>query len=161
MLHSIPNALGVSIPAKEKIAVANVSDIRIRRMPKLHPLAELIAARVDEGVKDRLTYEDIERRSGGRISKNYVNELRNGKKAPLKMSVGKILGLAKGLGESPGVIFDAAMGLPQSQLRDKSVEQLLTDFTSLPARDREELRYIYNHFHEKVQEKLEKLNRNP
>lgn len=160
MSHSTTNTSPVSIPARKKTAVANVSDIRMRHMRKLHPLAELIAARVDEGVADRLTYDEIERRSGGRISASYVNELRNARKEPLKMSVGKILGLAKALGESPSVIFEAALGHPQTQLRDKSVEQLLTDFMSLPAREREELRYIYNHFHEKVQEKVEKLHRN-
>lgn len=159
MLHSITNLAGVSIPAKEKIAVANVSDLRMRPMRNLHPLAELIAARVDEGVPDRMTYDEIERRSGGRISASYVNELRNGRKDPLRMSVGKVIGLAKAFGESPSVIFDAAQGHPQTQLRDKSVEQLLADFVSLPARDREELRYIYNHFHEKVREKREKLDR--
>ena len=144
----------LSIPANKKIATANVSDLRMRRMPKLHPLAELISRRVDEGVEDRLTYDEVERRSGGRISASYVNELRNGKKDPTKMSVFKILGLARALGESPMVIFGAAIGHPQTQLRDKTVEQLLADFMRLPARDREELRYIYNHFHEKVQEKL-------
>lgn len=148
----------VSIPANKKIAVANVSDIRMRSMPKSHPLAELIGSRVDEGVEDRLTYDEIARRSGGRISASYVNELRNGQKDPLKMSVIKICGLAKAFGESPAVIFEAATGRPQTQLRDRTVEQLLIDFMSLSARDREELRYIYNHFHEKVQEKI---NRNP
>lgn len=126
----------------------------MRAMPKTHPLAELIGSRVDEGVDRRLTYEEIERRSGGRISASYVNELRNGKKDPLRMSVIKILGLAKAFGESPLVIFEAAMGGTQTQLRDKSAEQLVSDFMSLPARDREELRYIYNHFHEQVQSKL-------
>lgn len=146
----------MSIPANEKIATANVSDIRMRRMPKpqAHPLRELIGRRVDEGVDGRLTYDEIERRSGGRISASYVNELRNGKKDPMRMSVVKIVGLAKAFGESPVVIFEAALGQPQTQLRDKTVEQLLTDFINLSARDREELRYIYNHFHEKVQEKL-------
>jgi len=158
MSHSIPNTVGVSIPAKEKIAVANVSDIRMRRMmSKTHPLAKLIGAHVDEGVENRMTYDDVETASGGRISASYTNELRNGKKDPLRISVLKIIGLAKAFGESPAVIFDAAMGHPQTQLRDKSVEQTLIDFSSLSARDREELRYIYNHFHEKVQEKL---NRN-
>lgn len=123
-------------------------------MPKIHPLAELISRRVDEGVTDRLTYEEIERRSGGRISASYVNELRNGKKDPSKMRADKIVGLARALGESASVVFEAAIGHPQTQLRDKTVEQLLGDFMSLPARDREELRYIYNHFHEKVQDKL-------
>lgn len=150
------NNARVSIPADEKIATANITDIRMRAMPKTHPLAELISRRVDEGVDGRLTYDEIERRSGGRISASYVNELRNGKKDPMKMSVVKIVGLARAFGESPMVIFEAATGRPQTQLRDRSVEQLLTDFMSLPARDREELRYIYNHFHEKVQEKLDR-----
>lgn len=151
------NTVSVSIPANNKSATANVSDIRMRSVPKNHPLAELIGSRVDDGVDGRLTYDEIERRSGGRISASYVNELRNGRKDPLKMSVIKIIGLARAFGESPVVIFEAAMGRPQTQLRDKSAEQLLIDFMSLSARDRDELRYIYNHFHEKVQEKV---NRN-
>lgn len=152
----------MSTLVNKKIAVANVSDIRMRRMPKqqLHPLAELIAQRVDEGVVDRLTYDEVERRSGGRISASYVNELRNGKKDPSRLRVDKIIGLAKGLGESPVVVFEAAIGLPHTQLRDKTVEQLLADFMSLSSHDRNDpvLRYAYNQFHEKVQEKL---NRNP
>lgn len=122
-------------------------------MPKNHPLADLIARRVDPGVPNRMTYEEIGKLSGGRISGNYANELRNGKKNPASLSVRKIIGLAKAFGESPVVIFRAAMGEPQTQLRDESLEQLLNDFSDLPAKDRQELRYIVNHLHEKVQER--------
>lgn len=149
----------MSIPANEKLALANVTDIRMRRMLKTHPLAELIASRVDEGVPNRMTYEEIARRSGGKISANYVNELKNGIKDPAKMSVAKILGLAKAFGESPAVIFKAATGQPQTQLRDESLEQTLIDFSELPTRDREELRYIYDHFHSQVQERKNKSRR--
>lgn len=128
-------------------------------MPKTHPLAELIGSRVDEGVPDRMTYEDIGKRSGGRISGNYANELRNGKKDPKKLSVTKIIGLAKAFGESAVVIFEAAMGKPQTQMRDESLEQLLSDFSQLSARDREELRYIVNHLHAQVRERKEKSGR--
>ena len=154
----------VSIAANKKVATANVTDIRMRSMPKSdagkrHPLAELIAARVDEGAQNRMTYEEIARRSGGKISGNYVNELRNGIKDPSKMSVGKIIGLAKAFGESPIVVFKAAMGQPQTQLKDESLEQTIMDFAELPARDREELRYIYDHFHAQVQERKNKSRR--
>lgn len=149
----------MSIAANKKLATANVTDIRMRQMPKTHPLAELIGSRVDEGVPDRMTYDEIAKRSGGRISGNYVNELRNGKKDPRKMSVIKIIGLAKAFGESPVVIFRAAAGQLQAQLTDESVEQTLIDFSQLPARDREELRYIHDHFHAQVQERKSRLRR--
>src|SRR5690349_3888099 len=129
----------VSIPAKKNIALANVTDIRMRRMPKNHPLAELIGSRVDEGVPNRMTYDDVAKRSGGRISGNYVNELRHGVKDPARLSVTKIIGLAKAFGESPLVVFAAAMGKTQSHLRDKSLEQTLSDYSDLPAKDQEEL----------------------
>lgn len=120
-------------------------------MPKNHPLAELIGSRVDEGVPDRMTYEDIGRRSGGLISGNYANELRNGKKDPRKMSVIKIVGLAKAFGDSPIVIFRAAMGEPQSKMLDESLQQLLNDFSELSPKDRQEVGYIFNHLHSEVQ----------
>lgn len=126
---------------------------------KRHPLAELIASRVDEGAPNRMTYEEIAKRSGGKISGNYVNELRNGIKDPSRMSVGKILGLAKAFGESAKVIFDAATGNPQTQMRDESLEQLLNDFSDLPARDRQELRYIVEHLHAQIQERKDKSRR--
>lgn len=150
----------VSIAANKKLALANVSDIKMRSMPKSNPLAELIGSRVDEGAPDRMTYDDIARRSGGKISGNYANELRNGKKDPAKLSVSKIIGLAKAFGESPVVIFEAAMGRPQTQMRDESLAQLLSDFSRLPSRDREELRYIVNHLHAQIQERAGKSDRN-
>lgn len=128
-------------------------------MPKSSPLADLIGSRVDEGAPDRMTYEEIALRSGGRISGNYVNELRNGKKDPRKMSVEKIIGLARAFGESPVIIFKAAMGQPQTQLRDESLEQTLLDFSDLSAKDREELRYIYDHFRAQIQERKKKSSR--
>lgn len=149
----------MSIPASKKVATANVTDIRMRRMPKNHPLAELIGSRVDEGVPDRMTYDDIAKRSGGRISGNYANELRNGKKDPSKLSVSKIIGLAKAFGESPVVIFEAAMGKPQTQIRDESVLELLSDFVELSAKDREELRYILEHLHQQVRDRKDRLRR--
>lgn len=128
-------------------------------MPKNHPLADLIARRVDPGVPNRMTYEDIAKKSGGKISASYVNELRSGIKDPAKMSVGKIIGLARAFGDSPVVIFRAAMGEPQTQLRDESLEQLLNDFSDLPSRDRQELRYIVNHLHAQIQERKAKSGR--
>lgn len=120
-------------------------------MPKNHPLADLIGKRVDEGVPDRMTYDDIARRSGGLISGNYANELRNGRKDPRKMSVIKIIGLARAFGESPIVIFRAAMGEPQTQLLDESLQQLLEDFSALSTKDRHDIDYIRSHLHSEVQ----------
>jgi hypothetical protein len=103
-----------------------------------------------------MTYDEIATRSGGKISGNYVNELRNGIKEPSKLSVAKIIGLAKAFGESPIVVFEAAMGKQQNHIRDESLEQLLIDFSELPARDRQELRYIVNHLHAQIQERKTK-----
>lgn len=157
--YSITNTEPVSIAASKKIAIANVTHIRMRSMPKTNPLADLIGSRVDEGVPDRMTYDEIAKRSGGRISGNYVNELRNGKKDPRKMSVEKIIGLARAFGDSALVIFRAATGEPQTQMRDESLEQLLADFSHLLAKDREELRYIVHHLHAQVQERKKKSGR--
>ena len=128
-------------------------------MPRTHPLAQLIASRTDPGVPNRMTFDELATLSGGRISGNYANELRNGKKDPASLSVRKIIGLAKALGESPTVIFDAAMGKPQTQLRDESLEQLLNDFSELSTRDRQEVRYIVDHLHAQIQERKEKSRR--
>lgn len=128
-------------------------------MPKNHPLAELIGSRVDEGVPNRMTYDEVGKRSGGRISGNYVNELRHGVKDPAKLSVSRIIGLAKAFGESPLVIFEAAMGKPQTHIRDESLEQLLSDFAQLASKDREELRYIVDHLHAQIRERKERSGR--
>lgn len=160
-MHSITKMTVVSIPANKKVATANVTHIRMRRVPRTqpHPLAEIIGSRVDEGVPNRMTYDEIAKRSGGKISANYVNELRNGIKDPAKLSVIKIIGLAKGLGESPVVIFRAAMGQRQTHLGEESAEQVIADFSELPAKDREELRFIYDHFRAQVQERKDRLRR--
>lgn len=153
----------VSIAAKKKVAAANNGTSKMRDMPRkeaeIHPLARLIASRVDEGVANRMTYDEVAKRSGNRISGNYVNELRNGKKTPSKLSVSKIVGLAKAFGESAVVVFRAAMGEPQTQIRDESLEQLLNDFSELSARDRQELRYIVDHLHAQIQERKQKAGR--
>lgn len=131
----------------------------MRRVSRNHPLAELIGTRVDEGVPDRMTYDDIAKRSGGLISGNYVNELRNGRKDPRKMSVVKIIGLARAFGDSPIVIFRAAMGEPQTQILNESMQQLLSDFSELSAKDRQEIDYILNHLHAEIQRRKVKSSR--
>jgi hypothetical protein len=67
--------------------------------------------------------------------------------------------LAKAFGESPLVIFEAAMGRPQTQLRDESLEQLLSDFSGLSSKDRDELQYIVDHLHRQIQERKERSGR--
>jgi transcriptional regulator with XRE-family HTH domain len=58
----------------------------------------------------RLSFRDVQRRSGGRITQGYVGAIVNGRYA--NPSVEKLKALAAGLGESEEEVFRVARGLP-------------------------------------------------
>jgi transcriptional regulator with XRE-family HTH domain len=60
----------------------------------------------------RLSFRDVQRNSGGRITQGYVGQIVNGGYA--NPSVEKLKALACGLGESEEDVFRAARGLPTS-----------------------------------------------
>jgi transcriptional regulator with XRE-family HTH domain len=57
-----------------------------------------------------LSFRDVQRRSGGRITQGYVGAIVNGRYA--NPSVEKLKALAAGLGESEEEVFRVARGLP-------------------------------------------------
>lgn len=142
----------MSIAALKKIAIADNYWGSIRRMAKV-TLADLIARRVESAPKaSRLTYDEIAERSGGRISSTHVNDLKNLKKFANKLTVEKVVGLAKGLGESPLVVFEAACGELQTGLKDSTLAQLLADFSELTPKQRENLEFAIRLLREKIDE---------
>lgn len=152
----------LSILTYEKIAIADAACDSIRPMPKV-TIPDLIGKRVDPSVPktQRMTYEEIAQSSGGRISPSHINDLRNGKKDPRKLTAEKIVGLAKGLGEHPTVVFEAAIGDLYAGLKDASVAQVITDFLELPAKERGDAEFAFRLLKEKVAEaKLRRSNRN-
>src|SRR5689334_21437523 len=104
-------------------------------MPKVS-LSDLIARRVDPSVPkaSRLTYEEISDRSGGLISATHINDLKTGRRDPRKLTVEKVIALAKGLGEASVVVFEAAAGELYPGLRDATIAQILSDFGELKAK---------------------------
>lgn len=152
----------MSIVSYKKFAIADAACDSIKPMPKV-TIPDLIGKRVDSSVPkaQRMTYEEIASSSGGRISSSHVNDLRNGKKDPRKLTAEKIVGLAKGLGEHPTVVFEAAVGDLYTGLKDASVAQVVTDFLELPAKERGDAEFAFRLLKEKVdQAKLRRSNRN-
>lgn len=136
--------------ANNKFVMANTILATLRQMPKSR-LPELIAKRMEDA---DLSFRDVEKRSGDKISANYVHDLRNGKYDPLNVAVSKLVALAKGLGESPIVIFEAVLGKGPNGIKDETLAQMLEDYASLPAREREELQLLIEVLREKIQERL-------
>jgi transcriptional regulator with XRE-family HTH domain len=147
----------VSIASNKIIRGANESETTISDMPKNTELGALIKrVREEKGI----TYEEISRVSGGLISKNYVHNLEKGSLDNKRMVVGsdRILGLAKGLGESPSVVFEAVIGVTakNSTPRDETLKQMLEDYSNLSARDRDELKLLLEMLRKEIYERRAK-----
>jgi hypothetical protein len=133
-------------------------------MPKVS-LSDLIAKRVGPSVPKatRLTYEEIAERSGGLISATHINDLKVGRRDPKRLTVEKILALAKGLHESPVVVFEACTGELYPGLNDATVAQLLSDYSELRSKGRAntDLEFAMRLLREKVEQALQaKSHRN-
>lgn len=120
-------------------------------MPKSR-LPELI----DKAKSAGLSYRDIQRRAGGesQIAVSTIQAAHRGRSDNLTLS--KILALAKGLGESSIVVFEAAIGRVSNGTKDESFRQLLDDFARLSARDKQELGPIIDMLRAEVQKRLDR-----
>ena len=105
-----------------------------------------------------LSYRDIQRRAGGetQIAHSTLYAAHKGESDNLTLK--KILALAKGLGESPTVVFEAAIGKQPAELKVESVRQALEDFSRLPQRDQNDplLLAILEMFRTEVQKRLDR-----
>lgn len=63
----------------------------------------------------RLSLEDVRRKSGGELATSYISRIENNQVDADAISVGKLLSLAKGLGEPIERLFRAAAGIPESE----------------------------------------------
>lgn len=142
----------MSIVSNRKIIQSYSSQVRIQPMPKSR-LPELI----DKAKSAGLSYRDIQRRAGG-DSQIAVSTIQLAHKGIAdNLTLNKILALAKGLGESATVVFEAAIGRPSNGgVKDESFRQLLEDFSRLPARDKEDLRTIIEMLKQEVQKRLDR-----
>lgn len=143
----------VSILSNKKIIQSNITEVRIRTMPKSR-LPELI----DKAKAAGLSYRDIQRRAGGekQIAHSTLYSAHKGESENLTLK--KILALAKGLGESPSVVFEAAIGKSPTGLKDETVRQVLEDFSRLSLRDQNDplLQAILEMFRAEVQKRLDR-----
>lgn len=141
----------VSSRTDEKYALTYTLGSRILKMPKSR-IPELIDKARDSG----LSFRDIRRRAGDQIPLSTLNALHKNRPPNPNLTTETILALAKGLGESPTVVFDALIGKVSTGIRDESLRQFCEDFTKLPARDREELRPMIEMLTTEVQKRLDR-----
>lgn len=122
-------------------------------MPKSR-LPELI----DKVRATGLSYRDIQRRAGGdkQIAHSTLYLAHKGESENLTLK--KILALAKGLGESPTTVFEAAIGKTPVPLEDEALRQVLDDFSRLPKRDQHDplLRAIVEMLRTEIQKRLDR-----
>lgn len=139
--------------SNEKVIQSYTSEVRIAVMPKSR-LPELI----DKAKASGLSYRDIQRRAGGegQIAVSTIQLAHKG--VADNLTLNKILALAKGLGESATVVFEAAIGKSSNGVKDESTRQFLEDFSRLPARDKQELAPTLEMLKAEVQRRLD---RNP
>ena len=122
-------------------------------MPKSR-LPELI----DKAKASGLSYRDIQRRAGGekQIAHSTLYAAHKGESENLTLK--KVLALAKGLGESPITVFEAAIGKSATELKDETVRQVLEDFSRLSLKDQNDplLRAILEMFRTEIQKRLDR-----
>ena len=111
---------------------------------------------IEKARKSGLTFRDIQRRSGGQLPLSSLNAWHKGRPPNPNLTVETILALARGMGESPGIVFEAVIGKTSTALKDESMEQLLEDFGRLSPRDREELRVIIEMLRTEIQKRLDR-----
>src|SRR6185369_15331969 len=89
---------------------------------------------IDKAKATGLSYRDIQRRAGGetQIAVSTIQLAHKG--VADNLTLNKILALAKGLGESATVVFEAAIGKPSGSVRDETFRQFLDDFSRLSVR---------------------------
>src|SRR5690349_8830855 len=143
----------VSSKTYKKNIVTYAMDVKIIRMPKSR-LPELIDKARDSG----LTFRDIRRRSGDQIPLSTLNALHKNKPPNPNLTIETILALAKGLGESPAVVFEAAIGRVAKGITDETVSQIFEDFCRLTAKEREDpkLMVILEMLNTEIQKRLDR-----
>jgi transcriptional regulator with XRE-family HTH domain len=141
----------VSRVSNKKIIQSYSAEVTISDMPKSR-LPDLI----DKAKATGLSYRDIQRRAGGesQIAVSTIQLAHKGQSDNLTLN--KILALARGLGESPTVVFEAAIGKVSTGVRDESFRQLLEDFARLRPRDKDELAPIFEMLRTEIQKRLDR-----
>jgi hypothetical protein len=143
----------VSILSNKKVIKSHSVEVRIASMPKSR-LPELI----DKAKASGLSYRDIQRRAGGekQIAHSTLYAAHKGESENLTLN--KILALAKGLGESPITVFEAAMGKSPTELKDETVRHVLEDFSRLSLKDQNDplLRAILEMLRTEIQKRLDR-----
>jgi transcriptional regulator with XRE-family HTH domain len=122
-------------------------------MPKSR-LPELI----DKAKASGLSYRDIQRRAGGvkQIAHSTLYAAHKGESENLTLK--RILALAKGLGESPITVFEAAIGKSPTELKDENVRQVLEDFSRLSPKDQNDplLKVMVEMLRTEIQKRLDR-----
>lgn len=131
--YYIAGCRSVSSKTYNKSVLTYTLDVKMHSMPKSR-LPELI----DKARSSGLTFRDIRRRSGDQIPLSTLNALQKGKDPTPNLTTETIMALAKGLGESPTIVFEAAIGKGPTGIKDESLAQIFEDLLRLSARDRQD-----------------------
>jgi transcriptional regulator with XRE-family HTH domain len=106
----------------------------------------------------QLSYKDVERNSGSRISSGYLHQIENEQVDPNAISVEKLKAIAKGLGESEDLIFRVARGLDPN---DQSPFEVYAERFDAHDLSENEWRFLERYFKEHIErwrtEKEERL----
>lgn len=146
--YSITKVGDVSIHlAKKNIALAKDSWVKVEEMPKSQ-LPEFLKARIGKG---KLTASEVAKRGG--IAVSYVSELLSGQKDPLSMTGDAILRLAKGLDESPVLVWRAIIGKLKPALKGEALSQILEDYERLEPRAQADLEFVVQQLRKMVSDK--------
>jgi transcriptional regulator with XRE-family HTH domain len=140
--------MSLSIVAKQKFSIEKKNCDSISEMPKSQ-LRDFLNARI--GSKPKMTAMEVSERGG--IAYSYISELKSGAKKPDSLTVDAIIRLAKGLNESPAIVFLAAIGKLETGLRDEDLQQTMEEFSRLDKKSRNELEFMHEQFRKMIRER--------
>lgn len=131
MAYSITKAAKVSIGLTKKISAKAKTK---KKGPHFHkPLAQYLTAKIDPP-SAKLTATEISEAGG--LSQTHISDLKNGKKPPENATVGTLVKLADGLGESAVTLFNLARGEVSSDPQEERLRQILRDYAKLDDQQR-------------------------
>lgn len=127
----------MSIVSNKNFDLSNEAEGKLPAMPKA---TETLAAFISRIRRDKnLTLQQVADSSGGRISPNYVYNLEKGFPTD-NLGAKKIVGLGRGLDESPILIFRLVAGLAET--KDELLSEMIGEYSVLSKSDQDDLKLM-------------------
>jgi transcriptional regulator with XRE-family HTH domain len=140
----------VSIVSKKKSATAKNK----KKGPHFYkPLAQYLTAKIDSP-SAKITATEISEVGG--LSQTHISDLKNGNKPPENATVGTLVKLADGMGESAVTLFNLARGEAGSDPQEERLRQILRDYARLDEQQRAELdaEFLLKELRNRIKRKL-------